>query len=235
MNARKATVVAMIVLLAYVPVMSGEAPLGKVIPRSGASMVNGIDLKLETTLFSGDTVATKADSIAMIQLTLGDQVHFGPATTATLRGSSDGLVVSLNKGMTLARSGNARNILVNARGLLVRPEGSATYEVAIEGNAVFVASRHGNVDVVGTNRAFTLAAGKSMKFELGESTQGPVGVGAHNFAPIVAVAIATAISLAIAVPISVVVANNAADDARRDACIAAIRSVSPTAPTTQCQ
>jgi hypothetical protein len=252
MKARKSVAIALMVLLAHVPVMSAGAPIGKVVPGSGASSLNGIDLKLETTVFSGDTVSTKANSIAFVQFAQGDQVQLGPASKATLREGAGNLVLSMESGMSLIRSGQARDVMVNAAGLVVRPQGPATYEIYLLGKEVVVSSRQGQVEVLGTNRSFTLSSGKAMKFEVAPSAQGPVGVGAHNLAPIVAIVVATAISLAVAIPIAVVVADNRADDALAEAlrqlttaqtaltaqirasCIAAIRAVSPTAPTTAC-
>lgn len=226
----------LILLLAQLPVMGASTPLGNVIPRTGTTLVNGTALALETTIFSGDTVATQEGGTAQIMLPRGNQVHLGPASSAVLSGDAHQVVVTLTQGMTVARSGNGQQVSVMARGLLVQPSGAASYEVALDGSAILVSALQGSVEVQGTNRSFVVPAGKAMKFELAaNSAPGPTGVGAQNMAPGAAAAIAIAVSVGVSVPVAMVYANNKADDARRDACIAAIRAVSPSGSTASCQ
>jgi hypothetical protein len=264
MKAHKAIALLMMVMLVNLPLLGTGTPVGKVLPGTGMSTLNGTDLKLETTLFSGDTLATKSESMALVQLSRGDQVYVGPASQVTLLEGAGNVVISLANGMALVRSGRAQDVMVNAAGLVVRPQGPTSFEVYLVKDGLFVATREGQVEVLGTNRSFTLEAGKAMKFEVGTPTaQGPVGVGAHSLTPIAAVIVATAISLAVAIPVGIVIADNRADDAReaaiaasqaqlaalqqqlatqlaaitaqvRAACIAAIQAISPTASTAGC-
>jgi hypothetical protein len=216
------------ILLLHLPVLGANAPVGKVVPTSGASQLNGNALVLETTLFSGDNVATQVDGLAVILLPQGDQVHLGPASSARLTETGDSLVVSLERGMTLTRSGHGRNVSVNAVGVLVRPAGLASYEVAIDGGAILVASREGSVEVQGTNESFVVPAGKAMKFELAANTApGPIGAGAHNISPGVAAVVAIAVSAGVGIPVSFVLADRAEDNAREDACNLIRSQVSP--------
>jgi len=215
-------------LLVYLPVLGANTPLGKIVPRSGSSALNGNALVLETTLFSGDNVSTQADGLAVILLPQGDQIHLGPASAVSVTEAGDGLVVSLERGMTLTRSGHGRTVSVNAAGVLVQPAGLASYEVAIDGGAIFVSSREGSVEVQGTNESFVVPAGKTMKFELAASTAaGPMGAGAHNISPGVAAVVAIGISLGVSIPLAFVLADNAEDDARRDACNLVKSQISP--------
>lgn len=244
-------VVVAALLLASFSVWGMNTPLGKAVPRTGGSALNGTALQLETTVFSGDSLATRIDGLAVVLLAQGDQVHLGPDTAVTFSGDAQQVLVALERGMTLARSGNGQQVAVNARGLLVRPLGQASYEVAIEGNAVLVASRHGDLDVQGTNRSFVVPSGKIMKFELSTDTSSAadVGRGASNMSPGVAAAVAIAISAGVSIPVGWAIADDLADEARDDAiaeaealadaaaqqaCIDAINSISPGADTSQC-
>jgi hypothetical protein len=219
-------------LVINLPVMGANAPLGKVLPRSGSSQVNGTDLFLETTVFSGDSVATEAESLALIELPHGEQIHVGPSSSATLTTVEDSLVVGLRNGIVRTKSST---IAVDARGLVVRPVEAATYDVAIENNAVYVRAHNGSVEVNGRNQSFVVPAEKTMKFELAANTApGAVGIGADSMTPGQAAAITLAISLGVTLGVVLPILLSEIDDAERDACIRAIQAVSPTASTSVC-
>jgi len=233
MKATKVMVSLMLVLmLGATPTWAASTPLGKAVPRSGNATLNGSTVTLESTIFSGDSLATPADGLAVVQLPLGDQVHFGPSTSATLLGDRTGLVVSLERGMVLARSGKGQRISVNAHGIVVTPAEVGSFEVGIQDGTVVVAARQGTVEVAGINQSFTVPSGKSMRFETTTETvaQGRSGVGGQAFSPGVAAAIAIAVSVGVAVPVGWAIAASLAENACEDA----IQSVSPSAPTTQC-
>jgi len=181
-------------------------------------------------------------SLAVVQLSYGDQIHLGPASSLTVNGEGQQLVANLEHGMTIIRSGNSRQVSVGALGLLVEPMGLAQYTVTIHEGAVYVSSDEGSVEVRGTNESFAVPTGKAMKFELAASTApGAVGAGARNISPGVAAAIAIGVSLGTAIPVAIVLADNAEDDAvaraqaaAQQACIAAIQAVSPSASTAGC-
>jgi len=218
------------ILIINLPLMGANAPLGKVLPRSGNSQVNGTELLLETTLFSGDSIATEADSLALIALPHGDQVHVGPASSATVTTVEDGLVVGLQNGIVRAKSGNGQAIAVDAHGLIVRSDETATYDVAIENNAVYVRAHSGSVEVNSRNESFVVPAEKTMKFELAANTApGSAGVGAANLTPGQAAAIVLAISTGVTVGVVTPILLNKIDDAERDACIRATLNASPNA------
>jgi hypothetical protein len=232
----------LILLVAQLPVLGANAPLGKVVPRLGNTHVNGTALTLETTLFSGDSVATEPQSLAVVQLPLGDQVHVGPASSVVLNGSDQQVIVGLEQGTTIIRSGQGQTIPVNALGLFVQPVGPAAYTVTIQEGDVYVQPDEGSVEVRGTNKSVVVPAGKAMKFELAAATApGPVGAGASSLTPGQGAAIALAVSLGVTLGIVWPVLANDIDDAEdlareeaRQACIDAITAVSPSAPTTGC-
>lgn len=210
---RTTIALAIALLLVQLPVAGATSPIGKVVPRSGSTVLNGIEVSLETTVFSGDTVATQADSLALIQLPQGDQIHIGPSSSATVTAAGNELLVSLERGMTLARSGNARQVSVNALGLLVQPSGLGSYEVAIDSNSIVVASHEGNVQVQGANKSFEVPAGKVMRFELAANTSlGRVGVGARNITPGVSAAIGAAVGGGIALTLYLIERSQREDD-----------------------
>ncbi len=191
----KAAALMLALVLGQFPVWGMNTPLGKVVPRTGTALVNGGAVQLETTVFSGDTVATRLDGLAVVLLPQGDQVHLGPNSAATLTGNGQELLVALEQGMTMARSGNGQAISVNAHGIVVRPDGPASYEVAIDGKSLLVAARYGNLAVVAANGSFAVPSGKVMKFELTTETSPttPSGRGASNMSPGVALIAAGAI------------------------------------------
>jgi hypothetical protein len=137
--------------------------------------------------------------------------------------------------MVLVRSGSGQRVSVNARGILVTPTDLGSFEVSLKDGAVVVASRQGAVDVAGTNRSFVVPSGKVMRFETTTEpvAQGRTGVGGQALGPLAAFLIAVAISSGAAASFAAYAINEAQDDARR-ACIAAIQSVSPSAPTDEC-
>ncbi|MGH9804830.1 MAG: hypothetical protein ACRD4D_06635 [Candidatus Acidiferrales bacterium] len=230
--ARARVTLATIFLLLVHTAWAASTPLGVATVRSGSAQLNGTAVTLDTTIFSGDSLATMEDGLAVVRLPLGDKVHLGPATIATLQGDRSDLVVSLDRGMVFVHSGNGQRVSVNARGIAVTPAESGSFEVAIQDGTVVVASRQGAVEVAGTNRSFVVPSGKIMKFGPTTETvaQQRTGVGAKAFSPGVGVAIALAVAVPTAILFSVLYANAKAEDACEDA----IQSVSPSAPTTQC-
>lgn len=225
---RKLGVIFLTLLLAYLPLLGANTPLGKVVPRLGNSLLNGTAVSLETTVFPGDMLTTEFNSLAVVQLSYGDQIHLGPASSLTVNGENQQVVANLERGMTIVRSGNGRQVSVSALGLLVEPTGLAKYTVTIHEGAVYVSSDEGSVEVRGTNESFVVPTGKAMKFELAASTApGPVGAGARNISPGVAAAIAIGVSLGVSLPIAIVLADNAEDDAREDACNLIKSQISP--------
>ena len=198
---------ALSLLLVHFPVSGGNPSLGKVVPGAGICLVNGTELKLETTLYSGDRVVTEEDSSALFQFPQGDKVHLGPGSSVAVNPAGEVLVLNLERGMALAHSGKGQEIAVAAGGLVVRPEGEATYIVAVQDDGVLVSSRRGKVKVQGIERAYVVPEGKAMRFEPVASPLRPVGAGRENhLTPAakagIAIAVAAGITAAIAIPLA---------------------------------
>lgn len=216
-------------LMACYPVLGVAADnlaLGKVVPR-GSAQLNGTRLALETTLYAGDTITTPADGLALVLLPQGDQLHVGPASAVRATDTAGTLLVSLERGALLARSGSGQTIAVRARGLIVNPQAAARYAVALTENAVVVSAEQGVVTVQGTAQTYTVPAGKTMRFEVADGPQAPAGAGASGLGPGTAAIVAIIISVGAAIPIGFVIADELADDARKDACEQVKSQVSP--------
>jgi len=221
--------------MSLLDVVAANVALGKVVPRGPADL-NGTRLALETTVYSGDTLTTPADGLALILLSKGDQLHVGPTSEVQVTYTEAGILATLALGALMARSGSGQSISVRARGLLVSPQTAAWYTVALTENAVVVSADQGTVTVQGTNQSYTVPAGKATRFEVADASQAPAGAGAGaGIGSGAAAAIGIAISVGVAVPIGWLIADKLADDARRQACIEAIKAVSPTAPTDRCK
>lgn len=168
-------------LLTTLPAWSADTPLGIFVPGAGTSSLNGVGLKVRSTLFSGDTVSTQAASGASVLLRGGDQVQLGPASAATLTLTEGGLLVKLESGLAVTRSGKGQQISVSTRGLLIEPTGTVTYQVTVAGNAVVVATHGGSVSVRGGDQSFVVPPDKGLRFvAAANAVPGRTGAGAQN-------------------------------------------------------
>ncbi|MFQ5777052.1 MAG: FecR domain-containing protein [Terriglobia bacterium] len=206
-DARTVVALGLVLVLAPWPGLSANLSVGKVIPRAGTSMLNGTEVKLPTTVFSGDTIVTRAESWALLLLSQDEQVHLGPSSSAALKGDRDKLVVRLDHGLTVARSGHSRAISVAARGLWLQPSGVTTYEVTVSEQAIVVSSHEGSVEVKGADRAVTVPAGRAARFETRDDRKRPKGAGVQTGLSAGAktaiwILVATGVAAAIAVPLA---------------------------------
>jgi len=203
--------------------------VGKAIPRSGSVALNQLPLRIDTTLYPGDTVATAKDGLAFVALLGGNQVHLGPDTGVAFAEEGETLIIGLARGIVAVRSGESP-LSLNAIGIRVRPAASGLYEVAVDGNAVVVSSREGDIEVQGTNRTFVVPSGKAMRFELAQNTAlGPTGVGANNLTPAVIIVLVAAIATATVTTALAIKYHNDRDDAQ-EACQALAAAASPAVP-----
>ncbi len=154
-------VVGLVLILAQLPLLSASSSIGKVVPVIGVTTVNGTRITLDTTVFSGDTVATQARGSAVLMLPMGGKARLGSATSATFNNN----MIVLTSGVTRVHAGVGQTVLVNALGLVVRGTEGSTFEVGIDGASVIVAARTGNVEVVGMNSSLPIAEGNVMRFE----------------------------------------------------------------------
>jgi hypothetical protein len=161
----------LVLLLVQIPVAGTSANIGKVVPRTGESAVNGVPLKLETTVFSGDTVSTTGNGSALILFSKGDKVILGSGTSASMLRSEKGVTIDLSRGLVRTLANNNGSVAVRANGLVVTPvTGKGSFDVNISGEAVLVAAVNGDIEVRGLNKSATVPMGKTMRFEVVENT-----------------------------------------------------------------
>lgn len=177
MNVRKASslsapvAMCLVLLLVQMPVAGTSANIGKVVPRTGESAVNGMPLKLATTVFSGDTVTTTGDSSALILFPKGDKAVLGSGTSTNMLRSEKGVTLDLSRGLVRTLANNNGSVAVRANGLVVSPvTGKGSFDVSISGEAVLVAAVNGDIEVRGLNKSATVPMGKTMRFEVVENT-----------------------------------------------------------------
>jgi hypothetical protein len=153
-------------LLVQMPVAGASSAIGKVVPRTGESAVNGVPLKLETTVFAGDAVSTTGQGSALMLLSKGDRVILGPETTTSVISSDEGVTIDLSDGMVRTHANNKGSVAVRANGLVVRPvAGKGSFEVGIDGEAILVSAVDGDVEVFGISKSAVVPMNKAMRFE----------------------------------------------------------------------
>ena len=237
-------VVGLVLLIVQLPVVGASSSIGKVVPGLGTTSINGTSITLETTVFSGDTVATQARGFAVVMLPMGGKARLGSATSATFNSASNESTIVLNSGVTKVHAGAGQTVLVNALGLLVRSTEGSTFDVGIDGKSVLVAARTGNVEVVGMDSSLPIAAGNVMRFETVSKAKAMAAAkNGQQFimTPMMSFWLALAIAAGSSIVVSHFIADNENDDLEeqiraelRQACIDAINAVSPAASTAAC-
>ena len=175
--------VGLALLLVQLPVMGDSSPVGRVIPRTGTSAVNGTDLLLDTTLYSGDLVSTQPEGSALVLVSGGGRVLLGPSSSASLAEYDNGLGLTLSSGVARVHTSG---ISVLANGVVVRAAGDGgIFEVGLEGtDALLVFAISGDVEVQATNNTVVVPMDQFMRFEIND-VKGPVAgpAGANSITP----------------------------------------------------
>lgn len=156
--------VGLVLLLLQLPVMGDSSPVGKVVPRTGVSTINGTSLQLETILYFGDIVATQSESAALMLLRGGDRVILGSLSQVTLKEYDDGLGLTLTAGVARIHTDN---VALLAKGLVIRSTGErGIFEVGIvDEDALLVVAINGDVEVQATNNTVIVPMDHAMRFE----------------------------------------------------------------------
>jgi hypothetical protein len=119
MYARKATVVALVLLFSAV-VIAKSVPIGTV-SSCKAAAIHGTSLVPGTTIFSGDTIDVGAQGSAWIALQGGGQLQVFENSTVLLTRSPDSIQVSVDRGRALTKS---KGVVINS----ISPEVARTPE-----------------------------------------------------------------------------------------------------------
>ncbi|MBI4466558.1 MAG: hypothetical protein HY656_03915 [Acidobacteria bacterium] len=209
-GARALLAVGLAVLITLAPglnLVGGNISLGTVRPQ-GAAELNRTPLRAESTVYSGDTISTPGENLAVVQLPQGSQIYVGPTSTVRVEAADAGVWAGLVRGTLLARSRPGEKVSVWAANLLVSPDTpGALYQVELVSSGAVVAARRGAVKVEGANRTVTVPAGKSLRFEVADSSQAPAGAGAGAglsaaAKAIIVIVVVAAVATAIAVPVA---------------------------------
>lgn len=157
--------VGLALLLVQLPVRGGNSQVGRVIPRTGTSAVNGTDLLLDTTLYSGDLVSTQPEGSALVLASGGGRVLLGPSSSVSLAEYDNGLGLTLSRGVVRVHTSG---IAVLANGVVVRAAGDrGIFEVGLEGtDALLVFAISGDVEVQATNNTVVVPMDQVMRFEI---------------------------------------------------------------------
>lgn len=195
-------------LLVFAPSTSAMDPktAGR-LSAEGPAAINGVPAPTGTTVYPGDRITAGEKGTATVTLAGGSRIVVAPGSSAQLRKTGDRWAVTIETGTVGFVLLPGEPLVVAARGVLVHPaaKGPSRYVARVESKAVLLTGVSGDIRVEGRNVSYTVPAGKSMRFELGEAPQGPVGAGAANFATSTAwilAAVVVVVGLAIALPIA---------------------------------
>jgi len=122
---------------------------------SGKVQVNGSAIPRGTALFSGDRIQTQSDSVANITV-VGSSVLVRPNTLVEFQG--DALEIGQG-GVVIATS---RGMIARAYGLTISPgtQTQSKFEVAENGDSVFVAAQQGSVTLSDGKESSTVPEGQ---------------------------------------------------------------------------
>lgn len=198
--------------MVFAPAVSAAGPeaMGR-LSAEGAAKINGVAMPTGTTVYDGDRVSAGQKSMATITLTGGNRILVAENSQAQVRKVGTQMGVSIEQGGLGFAQLKGEPVLVEALGVILRPVGNGpvSYMTKIESKALVLTAVKGDVRVEGRTSSHVVPAGKTMRFELGESTaaapQGPSGVGASSFASAKAVIITAIIigaALSIALPLA---------------------------------
>jgi hypothetical protein len=181
MNGRVVVSAVISLVLIVAPLSAGENSIAfGNLKAQGETEVNGMPVKVETTVFAGDLVSTKSKSSALLTLAGGNQVFVVENSAA--RFHKDSKSVTLERGAlgVLDRGGDI--VKVTSRGTLLRPAKgkAARYVVKSEGKGLVLSSLRGDVEVVAENRTVTVPSGTSMRIEIADPAPSPQGAGPSN-------------------------------------------------------
>ncbi len=156
----------LVVLALQVLAIGGPRPVGRVASTAGVSMLNGIELVAEATVFPGDLVTTDAESTAVIYFPNGGKVHLGPEGVLRVAEEDGATVMHLKQGGMASQHLAERMLAVQVSGIRVRPVAASDFQVAREDNFVYVVAGASDVELKGRTRIVVARAGRILKVEV---------------------------------------------------------------------
>lgn len=174
------------------------AAVGKMTTR-GTAEVNGAVAPAEGSVFSGDRIASRVNSVVALALPGGDQVFLPERTAAQVEQKGARVRVSLERGALAVVSRGANPVGISARGVLVEASGaSAVFEVAVNEVGLKVLSRHGVTRVRAADRTLEVKEGMTLDATTTPAPQTPAGAGAGGLSTLqtTVLVVATAVGIA---------------------------------------
>lgn len=163
-------------LLVYAPVVPAATPevVGKINSR-GIAEVNGTPMPSDATVFAGDRIATRKDSVATLALTGGDQVFLPKLSAAQVNRTGSQVTIALQRGALAVINRSSDSLVVETHGVRIQAAGKAggIYEVAVNGKAVQVQARKGAALVTASNRTVEVKEGTTLDATVADP--GPAG------------------------------------------------------------
>ena len=171
----------LVVLALQVFAIGGPRPVGRVASTAGVSMLNGIELVAEATVFPGDLVTTDAESTAVIYFPNGGKVHLGPEGSMRVAEEDGATVMHLDQGGLASQHLSERLLAVQVAGIRVRPVAASDFQVAREDNFVYVVAGASDVELKGRTRTVVARAGRVLKVEVAptDNSREEAGTGAE--------------------------------------------------------
>ena len=171
----------LVVLALQVLAIGGPRPVGRVASTAGVSMLNGIELVAEATVFPGDLVTTDAESTAVIYFPNGGKVHLGPEGSLRVAEEDGATVMHLDQGGLASQHLSEKLLAVQVSGIRVRPVAASDFQVAREDNFVYVVAGASDVELKGRTRTVVARAGRILKVEVAptDNSREEAGTGAE--------------------------------------------------------
>jgi ferric-dicitrate binding protein FerR (iron transport regulator) len=147
----------------------------------GHAKINGAVTPTGGTIFSGDQVATGANTVAELLLNGGSKILLPEASAVVVSNDAAQVIVNLNQGALAVLSENKSPTFVEVNGARIRPGTSSpeVLEVAVRGNVVKVLARRGTATVETADKTLEVAEGKELDATMAPApmpSPGPQGV-----------------------------------------------------------
>jgi hypothetical protein len=152
-------------LIAFSSVLASPPPetIGRMNTRGMVSL-NGIAAPDGSIVYAGNQISTDRSAAAYVSFAHGGKLVLGGSTIARVSEIGMDYTVMLDQGLIGAVSTSRAPIVIETHGVTIHgnPSGAA-YQVEIEGKALRVLSRQGEIFVEDSNRTIEVDAGKVLE------------------------------------------------------------------------
>ena len=149
------------VCLCVIPSNAATHALGQ-ITTHGNVAVNGEAADTGMSIFSGDLISTKGDSMAALSLFGGREIIQAERGSLTVKEVDRQISVDISVGKVAVLSPTNAPVEIEARGVRIVPgAGGGVYEIQLAGQKLSVTAQKGYVEIIAANR--TVRVDKGMK------------------------------------------------------------------------